>query len=133
MKNSSLLFIFSLVVLGATALSSCKKEKPTVVIIEVRDSENLVVGDASVRLFGLPTPVDPDSPEAQIEHGELRLDTTVTTNGAGKVTIDYSEFYELGQSGLFVLDIEASKGLLFGEGIIKVEPEEETQKLVVIE
>lgn len=131
MKKTSLLFIFSVILITSTVLVSCRKEKPTVVVIEVRDVEGQTVGGADVRLFGLPTPVDTTG--VQIEHGELRLDTTLATNGAGKVTFDFSDFYELGQSGLFVLNMEASKGLLFGEGIIKVEPEVETSKDVVIE
>ena len=133
MKKTSLLFIFGLVILASGTFVSCKKEKPTTVIVEVRDNENLVVSNADVRLFVLPTPVDPDTPEGQIEHGELRIDTTLSTNGAGKITIDFTDYYELGQSGLFVLNYEASKGVLFGEGIIKVEPEEETSKNVIIE
>lgn len=133
MKKTSLLFILGLVILASSALVSCKKEQPTVVIVEVRDTENLVVSNADVRLFVKPTPVDPDTPEGQIVHGELRIDTTLATNGAGKITVDFTEYYELGQSGLFVLQYEATKGILFGEGIIKVEPEEETIKNVVIE
>ena len=133
MKKTSLLFILGLVIAASTVLVSCKKEKPTVVIMEVRDTENLVVANADVRLFVLPTPVDPDTPEGQIVHGELRIDTTIATNTAGKITVDFTDYYELGQSGLFVLNYEATKGILFGEGIIKVEPEEETIKNVIVE
>ncbi len=133
MKKTSLLFILGLIILTSSILISCKKEKPTVVVVEVRDVEDLVVANADVRLYALPTPIDPNSPEGQIEHGELRIDTLIATNGAGKAIFDFTDYYELGQSGLFVLNVEVTKGLLFGEGIIKVTPEEETVKTIVIE
>jgi hypothetical protein len=49
------------------------------------------------------------------------------------VTFDFSDFYEEGQAGFAVLDIEASKGSDEGEGIIKIEEKKVNEETVVIE
>ena len=125
-KNAFKVILLSAAVV-AVLFSSCRKEEPTIAKIYVKNTMDNFVPGATVRLFGAET-ADQDGDE----HGEIRIDTTGTTNGAGQVTFDLSEFYELGQSGLFVLDIEVSKGEQWGEGIIKVEEEEENEETVVI-
>jgi hypothetical protein len=40
----------------------------------------------------------------------IRFDTTQVTNGTGKVSFDFSDFYKKGQAGFAVLDVKASKG-----------------------
>lgn len=109
-------------------ISSCRREEPTIATIFVKNAEGTFVPGAEVRMFGVETG-DQDN---GVAHGEIRIDTLGTTNGAGQVTFDLSEFYELGQSGLFVLDIEVSKEDLWGEGIIKVEEEVENEETITI-
>jgi hypothetical protein len=55
------------------------------------------------------------------------------TNGTGKVSFDFTDYYQEGQAGFAVLDIEASKGSLEGEGIIKIEEMKTNEETVVIE
>ena len=65
--------------------------------------------------------------------GEVRFDTTQVSNAAGSVSFDFSDFYEQGQAGFAVLDIEATKGALSGIGIIKVEEETTNEQTIILE
>lgn len=115
----SALFLLAAIVL----FSACNKEKPTKVIITVKNEQGDVVSGAVVKLFANPSfPLgDP-----------TRLDKENSTNGAGQVTFDYSEFYKQGQAGFAVLDIRATKDTLLGQGIIKVLEEETNEETVVL-
>jgi len=108
-------------------MSGCKKnkEKKTIAIVTVIDKNGAVVAGASVRLYAVPSE-NPPPPNA------IRFDTTQVSNGAGSVTFDFSDFYEEGQAGFAVLDIEATKGSLDGEGIIKIVELETTEETVVM-
>ena len=106
-------------------LTSCVKEEPTVAVVHVVDANGDPVQGASVRLYGSPSQTPPP-PNA------IALDTTLTTDATGTVTMDYSENYKLGQAGFAVLDIEAYKGALYGVGIIKVEEQETTEVTIEI-
>jgi hypothetical protein len=61
------------------------------------------------------------------------LDTTVVADNRGKVTLEYSEYIQFGQSGFAVLDIQAWKGDLRGTGLVHVEPEELVKEIVFVE
>jgi hypothetical protein len=63
----------------------------------------------------------------------LRFDTLAVSNGTGKVTFNFTEFYKKGQAGFAVLDIEVTKGNLFGSGIIKIEEKTTTEEAITIE
>jgi hypothetical protein len=108
-------------------MSGCKKnkDKKTVAIVTVVDDDGAVVVGASVRLYAVPSE-NPPPPNA------IRFDTTQVSNGAGSVTFDFSDFYEQGQAGFAVLDIEATKGSLDGAGIIKIVELETTEETVVM-
>jgi len=108
-------------------MSGCKKnkDKKTVAIVTVVDEDGAVVAGASVRLYAVPSE-NPPPPNA------IRFDTTQVSNGAGSVTFDFSDFYEEGQAGFAVLDIEAVKGSLEGAGIIKIVELETTEETVVM-
>ncbi len=110
----------------AVALFSCNKVEETIATIEVRNSFGSPVAGADVRLFAVGSGDDD-------QIGEIRFDTIQVTNGSGKVSFNFSDFYKQGQAGFVVLDIEASKGSLTGEGIIKIEEEEINEETVVIE
>ena len=114
-----------LLVASTMTLTSCVKEEPTVAVVHVIDANGDPVQGATVRLYGSPSQSPPPA-------NAIALDTTLTTDATGTVTMDYSEYYKLGQAGFAVLDIEAYKGALYGVGIIKVEEQETTEVTVEI-
>ena len=128
MKNIQIIKLFGAAVLVCSmfAINSCKKDKETIATILVVDEDGQAVPGAAVRLYSVPSE-NPPPPNA------LRFDTTQVTNGTGKVTFDFSDFYKKGQAGFAVLDIAASKGSLEGEGIIKIQEEETTEESITIE
>ena len=105
---------------------SCNKVEETIATVQVLNSFGTPVANADVRLFAVPSADDDII-------GEIRFDTTQVTNGSGKVSFNFTDFYKQGQAGFVVLDIEASKGALFGQGIIKIEEEETNEEVVSIE
>ncbi len=115
-----------MLLLASFAVNSCKKDKQTIATVLVVNDEGQPIPGATVRLYSNPSETPPP-PNA------LRFDTTQVTNGTGKVTFDFSEFYKKGQAGFAVLDIEAFKGSLNGDGIIKIEEETTTEETVIIE
>jgi hypothetical protein len=119
-------FASAVILCSLLAVNSCKKDKQTIATVLVVNDEGEPVPGASVRLYAVPSETPPPP-------NEIRFDTTQITNGTGKVTWDFSDFYEKGQAGFAVLDIEASKGSLSGEGIIKIEEEETTEETIIIE
>lgn len=106
------------------ALTSCTKEKPTRVVVTVKDADGAPVPGAVVKLYANPAfPLgDP-----------TRLNKENSTNASGRAEFDYSEFYQQGQSGFAVLDILCTFENLTGQGIIKVREEELNEETVVIE
>jgi hypothetical protein len=104
---------------------SCRKEGETVAKIMIVDTAGLPFPGAMVRLYPTPT-ID--------EHGAITIDDTMWTEVDGYATFDFSENYNLGQAGVFVLDIEVRSGdTLYGEGIIKIEQEETSEETVIIQ
>lgn len=127
MKASNLTATLS-IILVATAMvfSSCKKEKETIATITIYDADGAVVSGAMVQLLAVGSP-DNES------INELRFDENAVTNASGKVSFNFTEYYKEGQAGFAVLDIRASKGDLYGEGLIQIEEEETNEESVVIE
>lgn len=120
----TLQILFLAVGTAATSLFlSCNKEEPTIATIYVIDAAGDPVSGATVRIYGSPSETTPPP-------NTIALDTTVTTDATGKVSVDYSEFYKMGQAGFAVLDVEAYKGALYGVGIIKVAEQEETEATI---
>lgn len=116
--------ILTAIIATTIVLGSCRKKADTVARITVRDTANMVVPGAQVILLGKST-TDPIQPV-------VRRDTALT-NSSGVATIMYNDVYQLGQAGVAVLDIRASKGALFGEGIIKIEEEVENTATVFVQ
>ncbi len=125
-KKYTYLFATLMLLFAALAVNSCKKDKQTIATVLVVNDDGEPVPGATVRLYSNPSE-NPPPPNA------LRFDTIQITNGTGKVTFDFTEFYKKGQAGFAVLDIEAYKGGLEGEGIIKIEEEETTEETIVVE
>jgi hypothetical protein len=115
--------IILLISIFALSFSSCRKKGDTIAKITVRDSQNSLVPNATVILYGTPS-----------EQGKtnIRRDT-LSTNSNGIASFDYNEVYQLGQAGVAVLDIMAYKGDLYGEGIIKIEAETENSTTVFVQ
>lgn len=127
MKGMKLAATLSLGVITLSMLfASCKKEKETIATITVKGANNQVVSGAQVRLFAV------GSPDVE-QINEIRFDTLGTTNASGKVSFNFSDYYKAGQAGFAVLDIQASKGTLYGTGIIKIEEETTSEETVIVE
>jgi hypothetical protein len=65
--------------------------------------------------------------------GEPRFDTTQTTSEEGFVSFNFSDMYVGGQAGFAVLDVEATKGSLYGSGLIKIEEMITNEEEVIVE
>jgi hypothetical protein len=128
MRNNKTICYFAaiLAISVSFALSSCKKDKPTIATVKVVNEDGDPIPGATVRLYSVPSDDEP-------RPNKLRFDTTQVTNGTGIVTFDFSEFYKQGQAGFAVLDIEAYKGSLNGDGIIKIEEETTTEEVLEID
>lgn len=112
-------------IIGLTALSSCKKEKPSIAKVHVVDTAGAPFPNAMVRLYPTPTVV---------QHGAIIVDDTLFTDSDGTAIFDYTEHFNLGQAGLFVLDIECRSGdSLYGQGIIKIIEEETSEETVILQ
>ena len=110
--------------------SSCYEIEDTIVNIQVYRvdaiGDKITVAGCDVRLYALGS-LDEDFV------GEPRFDTTQTTSDEGFVSFDFSDFYVGGQAGFAVLDIEATKGSLYGSGLIKIEEMETNNEEVIVE
>tara|TARA_R100000951_G_scaffold95195_1_gene84179 strand:- start:13 stop:390 length:378 start_codon:yes stop_codon:yes gene_type:complete len=115
--------IVLLVSVFALSFNSCRKKADSIAKITVRDSQNALVSNATVVLFG--TPSEPGNTN-------IRRDT-LSTNSEGVASFDYNEVYQLGQAGVAVLDIVAYKDNLYGEGIIQIEEETENRATVFVQ
>ena len=126
MNNSSFQSLISVLFFVAFGLFSCRNEDPTIAKIRVFNEEGVAISNAMVRLY--PTPTIP-------EHGAIIIDDTLYTDGAGYATFNYTDEFNLGQAGFAVLDIEARspENVLFGEGIIKIEPEKVSEETVILQ
>jgi hypothetical protein len=124
--TSTRLFTVALSAALLLVFAGCKKDPDTIATVIVLNEDGMVVPGATVRLFSNPSETPPPP-------NELRFDTTAVTNGTGKATFNFTEFYKKGQAGFAVLDIEASKGNLFGSGIIKIEEKKTNEELITIE
>jgi hypothetical protein len=118
-------FLFSFVaILGIGFSSGCRKKEDTTAIIYVRDINNNFVQGAQVVLFGQSTTGLP---------GNVVLYDTAVSNAAGEALFNFNDVYQLGQAGVAVLNIEASKNGASGQGIIKIEQETVSKETVFIQ
>lgn len=130
MKNLfSTTFITLALVTGGIFFSStgCKKKKDTIAKVYVRDVNNNPVVAAEVILYGENT----NPPNSGSQNPVALMDTT-TTNGSGEAIFNFNDVYQLGQAGVAVLNIKATKDGNTGNGIIKVEQETTSEETVFI-
>lgn len=118
---------FGALVIGMGVIFSstgCRKKKDTTAIIYVLDAQNQRVAGAQVVLKGESTV--PNSPP-------VVLFDTMWSDGSGVAQFNFNDVYQLGQAGVAVLNIEASKDALYGEAIIKIEQEKANEETVFIQ
>ena len=121
--------VLSLAIISIFA-SSCYEIEETianVTVVRINSvGEEIPVDEAEVRLYALGS-LDQDFV------GEPRFDTTQVTSDEGFVSFNFSDYYVGGQAGFAVLDIEVSKGALYGTGLIRIEEMETTEEKVIVE
>lgn len=111
------LFVFLALVFVMNTLSSCYKKKDTIATVTVlNEATQAPVANAEVRLYW------------DLQDRE-NLEQIGQTDGAGKVSFNYNEFYKSGQAGFAVLDVYVNGVVV---GIIKIEEEETTEVTVEI-
>jgi hypothetical protein len=117
--------LMGLMIVSLAALPSCRKKGDTIAKVMVVDTSGAAFPNAMVRLYPSPT-ID--------EHGAITIDDTAYSDVTGVATFNFTDNYNLGQAGVFVLDIEVRSGdTLYGVGIIKVDQEETTEETVIIQ
>ncbi len=122
-KYSIRLILISFILILFGSLFSCiKKEKPTIVLVNIRQSNGTIVEDVNVRLFGVPN-------NSTIQ-GNLAIDLNATTNSDGVASFNLSSFYNSGQTGFAILNIYAEKQGIYSEGYIEVEGEKTNETIV---
>ncbi|NBU46252.1 MAG: hypothetical protein EBS34_02200 [Flavobacteriales bacterium] len=108
MKNFiSLLFLI-------VFLSSCYKEKKTIVTVLVKDENGQSLQNAEVRLFAEPT---------STSENNLINDYKNFSNAKGEVFFNLTNIYQPGQTGVGVLALEGKLNSLFGTNIVSIEQE----------
>jgi hypothetical protein len=123
MKKSALILSIFAASIFIFSVQSCRKKKDTIAKITVRNAAKEAVAGATVILYGESTTNPPGN--------VVRYDTA-TTNSSGEAIINYNEVYQLGQAGVAVLNIKATKDGAIGTGIIKIEEEKTNEKTVFI-
>ena len=100
----------------------CRKKGETLVLIQVKDNQGQLVSGSTVELFTT----------GPYEQGAIPVLYKSTMTGSdGRAWFNFDDVYQLGQAGVAILDVRASKGDLSSESIIKVE-EETTSKLCLL-
>ncbi len=112
-------FIFALFF----CLFSCNKEGKTSVLILVKDSNDLPVNNAVVRLYSVSNGSSQALP---------LIELSAETNANGNAMFDLSGFYNLGQTGFGILYISAEKNGLFTQEYIEVIEEQSNEKILFL-
>ena len=121
---SSAVLIVSIAVSGIFVTTGCRKKKDTIAKIYVRDASNNPVAACQVVLKGVSTTNNA---------ANVTLYDTTETNASGEAIFNFNDEYKLGQAGVAVLNIEAKKNGLTGQGIIKIEEEVTNEETVFIQ
>jgi hypothetical protein len=114
------IFAVSFLVIG-----SCKKKQDTIAKVFIVDSQNQGVGACTVILKAVPTT---NSTGKTV----IAADTSIT-NVAGEAIFNFNDLYQLGQAGVAVLNIYASKDGVIGTGVIQLKEEETVETTVTIQ
>lgn len=118
-------FVYGALTLGLFYLvSSCNKKKDTIGKVYVYDENKNAMSGVTVIIKAEPS-------ESSVGKEIIEPDTAIT-NATGEAIFNFNELYQLGQAGVAVLNIYASKDQLSGEGIIQIVEEETAETDVVI-
>lgn len=121
----SLRFVALALLIGASLTSfGCRKKKDTVAKVYVRDGQGQPVGDATVRLY-----VKGEN-QSESNRKICDFDMSATTNSSGEARFILNDTYQLGQAGVVVADIQATKTTQVAEGVIKIEQEVTSEETV---
>lgn len=109
---------------GMMVISGCNKKKDTIAKIYIFDAANQPVSGCQVVLYGKSTENKP---------ANVNLYDTTQTNSSGEAIFNLNDVYKKGMAGVAILNIDARKNGLKGEGIIKVEEEVTSEATVYIQ
>jgi hypothetical protein len=99
-------------------LVGCKKKKDTIATITVTNkTTGASVENAKVVLYAT---------SSTGKQAAVTVHDTAYANNNGVAYFNFNDVYQLGQAGVCVLDIKATKDNLSGEGVIKIEQEKTT-------
>jgi hypothetical protein len=124
-KTCGLAAIAAFLMIACIFTSSCKKDKPTQVMVTVIDTSGQKISAATVRVYARPSNGSTNT--------ITRFDDTRLTDGNGQALFDYSSYTKPVQAGFVVLDIEVNKGNELGVGVVRVEEEKRNEKTIVIQ
>ncbi|NNC83508.1 MAG: hypothetical protein HKN79_08020 [Flavobacteriales bacterium] len=108
----------------ALTWTSCDKEEDTIALIRIVDVDGIPQEQVLVRLYPEPT---------EVQTNELIDEVEQFTDASGEAVFDFSEYYEQGQAGFAVLNIEATLDTSMVEGIIKIEPETINEETLILQ
>lgn len=120
----------SFVLVGVMTLAlfvGCRKKKDTIVLINVKTSvfaPDKPVDNAKVVLYAV---------SSTGHQSSVTIHDTAYTTPNGSAYFNFNDVYQLGQAGVAVLNIKATKDNMSGEGIIKVEEEKTSSQKVYIQ
>ncbi len=113
--------------LTIVALSfACKEKKDTTGLITVEYGDGTPVHKALVRVYGDPS-------DTIYATKKVRIDKEKRTDATGTVQFNFNEYYEDGQAGLMVLDIDVKKDSLSAEDYIEIVHGKKNKKTVKLE
>ena len=122
MKFSKIFSLAALSLASFLVISSCNRKEDTIAKVFVYDESNNPISGAQVILR-------PEPSENSVGKTLIEPDTTIT-NSTGEAIFNFNDLYQLGQAGVVVLNVYASKDGMTGEGVIQV-IEEETSEVDV--
>lgn len=132
MNTTYRFFTFIIIAVLAVAFAGCKKDKKTIATITVVNNAGAPVPGATVVVYSACSECPGPAGGPRFDPSKNSALTQVT-NGAGKVSYDFTEYYKKGQAGFAVLDVKVTKGSLTGTGIIKIEEETTSEETITIE
>jgi hypothetical protein len=122
--SKAFLFLSLITVSSVFIATGCRKKKDTIANVYVRDAANVPVLGCKVILKGVSTTTN--------QAGVTVYDTAYSDEN-GLASFNFNDEYQLGQAGVFVLNIDAKKNGLKGTGIIKIEEEVTNEETVFIQ
>ena len=124
-RDSKINVVLIVLIFLTISFQSCRKKGETIAKIKIINTDGEIVPNAEVILFGEPT---------LSSHNEMIIRDTLYTKADGYAVFNFDKNYNLGQAGIFVLNIKVSnEASLIGEGIIKVEQEKTSEETVIIQ